>query len=433
MKRTGKYGILAGVIVAVSFLISGASARACSVPVYEYALERWTANPYDVVVFHKGELSSSDQELIDLLKKYEAGDKHNSNIFVSKVDLSKEVDKDLKKLWEKEENAQLPWMVVVSPPMWRPARKVWSAPFDTAHVKRLLDSPARRTIGKSILDGDVAVWVLLESGNEKKDKKAAETLQNNLDKVTKQIKKEMEMMYPTAPAGAPGAAQSEGDKDIEFSVITMSRDNPDEAAFRSMLMESEKDLHEYADKPMAFPLFGRGRALFALVGPGINEQNIMEACGFLVGWCSCTAKAMAPGKDMVMSVHWDMHLWSDQPASDSSEEVQLTSLAGLSAFQSTESDTGAEEKADKTAEKSDASSKEPGTAGQSAKKTEAASASADSSMEPQELADLQKRTQAAPQSETDEQGGLLQTVLWAIGGLVLVVGAASIIAVKKTK
>ena len=319
---------------------------------------------------------------------------------------------------------------MVSPPLLRPARKVWSAPFNTKNVKRLLDSPARRTIGKKILDKEAGVWVLLESGNEEKDKKAAQKLQQNLDKVTKQLEKEMEMMYPAAPPGTPGAAsEAEQDKKVKFSMIKMSREDQAEAAFRSMLLQSEKDLHEYSDEPMAFPVFGRGRALFALVGPGINEQNIMEACGFLVGWCSCTAKAMAPGKDMLLSVHWDMHLWSDQPAAESSEqeEIELTSLAGLAEFQTSGAEAQAQT-ATAEAPKESAGSKEAGPG------TETASAASEQSMEPKPLADLQTRTQAAPESDgTDQGGGLLQTVLWAVAGLVLAVGAVSIIAVKKTK
>jgi len=427
MKQTRRYGVLAGVVLAVLYVLSSGYASACSVPVYEYALERWTANPYDVVIFHEGKLSAPKQELVDLLKKYEAGDEHNSNIFVSNVDLSGEVDKGLKELWKKEKEAELPWMVVVSPPMWRPAKKVWSAPFNTKNVKRLLDSPHRRTIGRKILDGEVAVWVLLQSGNKEKDRKAAQKLQKNLDKVTEQLKKEMEMMYPAAPPGAPGAGQTEQNKEVKFSVMKMSRDNPAEAAFRSMLLESEKDLHEYSDEPMAFPVFGRGRALFALVGPGINEQNIMEACGFLVGWCSCTAKAMAPGKDMLVSVNWDRHLWSDQQSAESSDDIELASLAGLSSFQTSEPEGSAEEAGE--GEPKEAEAKEETTSG-----AKTASASDGESSEPKRLADLQTRSQAAPEPEGSEQsGGLLQTVIWAVAGLVLAVGAVSIIAVRKTK
>ena len=59
---------------------------------------------------------------------------------------------------------------------------------------------------------------------------------------------------------------------------------------------------------MAFPMSGRGRALYALAGGGLSEQNINEACQFLVGPCFCEAKALSPGTDMLLATDWDSAL-----------------------------------------------------------------------------------------------------------------------------
>ena len=40
-----------------------------------------------------------------------------------------------------------------------------------------------------------------------------------------------------------------------------------------MLLNTEDDLKTMKE-PMAIPVFGRGRALYALVGKGINEETI---------------------------------------------------------------------------------------------------------------------------------------------------------------
>ena len=55
---------------------------------------------------------------------------------------------------------------------------------------------------------------------------------------------------------------------------------------------------------MAFPIFGRGRALYALAGKGITKENVWEASFFLAGDCSCQIKAENPGTDLLMAADW---------------------------------------------------------------------------------------------------------------------------------
>jgi hypothetical protein len=46
-----------------------AIAYACNVPVFRFALERWRADPYRIVLFHRGELSAADREQIRPLEE----------------------------------------------------------------------------------------------------------------------------------------------------------------------------------------------------------------------------------------------------------------------------------------------------------------------------------------------------------------------------
>ncbi len=55
-------------------------------------------------------------------------------------------------------------------------------------------------------------------------------------------------------------------------------------------------------------MFGRGRLLYALVGEGINADNISEACQFMAGPCSCVVKDYNPGTDLLMTVDWEASL-----------------------------------------------------------------------------------------------------------------------------
>ena len=93
---------------------------------------------------------------------------------------------------------------------------------------------------------------------------------------------------------------------IKFSVLRLSRDDPENQLLWRMLRHSEADLEQdYADVPMAFPVFGRGRTLWGLVGKGINDNAISEYCGYMVGMCSCEIKAQNPGFDLLLNANWD--------------------------------------------------------------------------------------------------------------------------------
>jgi len=84
-----------------------------------------------------------------------------------------------------------------------------------------------------------------------------------------------------------------------------------------MLLGSESDLAEKKE-PMAFPVFGRGRVLYALVGAGVNADNVRRVGTFIGGECSCTVKHGNPGTDLLLVADWsDVHL-DDAPTAAAS-------------------------------------------------------------------------------------------------------------------
>ena len=95
---------------------------------------------------------------------------------------------------------------------------------------------------------------------------------------------------------------------IEFAMVTVQRDDPKEQFLLNMLLNSEPDLADL-NEPMAFPVIGRGRVLYGLVGKGINAQTIAAASRFLVGPCSCQVKNQNPGFDLLLAKDWDMKLF----------------------------------------------------------------------------------------------------------------------------
>jgi hypothetical protein len=101
--------------------------------------------------------------------------------------------------------------------------------------------------------------------------------------------------------------------------VTLDRDDPREQALLEMLLASETDL-EHLDQPMAFPVIGRGRVLYALVGKGIFEDTIAIASRFVVGPCSCQVKDQNPGFDLLMNVDWDEKIGGEVLSEEASGE-----------------------------------------------------------------------------------------------------------------
>ncbi len=304
------------------------SVRACSIPVFRYGLERWPADPYELVVFHRGPLSDEHQQVYDWLETVGPEDGAGANIRLYPVDLDGEVNPQFKTLWETQNEANLPWAAALYPQPRRQALPAWTGEFNASAARALVQSPARQTMAKRILDGETAVWVLLESGDRAKDDAAAKLIGDQLTHLAATLKIEgaEDVNDPAEALDPADKLKSELPLRVAFSMIRVSRDDPAESMLVEMLLGSEVDLRDF-NEPMAFPVFARGRALYALVGKGINVDNIYEACAFLVGWCSCQVKSENPGTDLLITVDWDASL-SDLMVKD----VELPPLRGLGAM-----------------------------------------------------------------------------------------------------
>lgn len=329
--------------------------EACSVPVFRYALERWPADLFYLIVYHRGELSEADKKTVKWLEEAADSDTSIANYQVMKVNLDlaeassqpaassrpapasqpaatsgpatasrpaatsgpataeqtekpEKPPKVLLDLWKTQKAAKLPWVVAIFPRTYRrpEIRVAWVGPLNVQSAKNIVDSPARRQVARRIIAGETAVWVLLESGKKKADDKAYNELKKHLDMLQKTLR------LPAQPPPYPGQEDLSKKLRIAFSIVRVSRKDPAERAFVQMLMRTEDDLEkEYASATITFPIFGQGRALFALVDEGITEDNVAEACEFLTGACSCQVKQLNPGTDMLMAVDWQAALGDD--------------------------------------------------------------------------------------------------------------------------
>ena len=324
-------------IFALYTLIFTLPAYPCSTPVFRYAMERWMADYYEGVLIHKGEIPDDDPAAL-LFQSEEA---EFLNVRLYKIDLDDE--ESWKRLAVKPPDGNTPSepetpasvlksrLGVEIPDklpsliLWYPWQKGRAAPFWTGEfkpltIKTLIQSPKRQELERRLTDGQTAVWLFIQSGNAEKDKASLQLLDQELESATKQLK-EMAAEYPAEP-GMPSF-------EYKFSTLTVSRSDPNEQMLLTMLLNSEPDLDEFAAEPIVFPVFGRGRALFALVGEGINSDNLREAIAFITGPCGCEIKMMNPGVDLIMAVDWDasvMQFYEEFYETQEEELPELTSV-----------------------------------------------------------------------------------------------------------
>lgn len=274
---------------------------ACSVPIFRYALEHWPADHFEAVVYHRGTLSETQQAAArDLGAEGLAGALH-ANVSVQTVDLTANPDAGLLALAPSEIEGPFPWVVVKVPRTVKSGATVWSGPLTTDSVAQILDSPSRKEIVERLAQGGSAVWVLLESGVAAKDSAAARLLDEQLTELKKTLT--LPRLAATDIANGLGSVAPE-DLRLDFSVLRVARDDAAEQPFVQMLLGTGRDLKD-AKEPIVIPIFGRGRALSAFVGAGLQAKTIAQAARFLIGKCSCEAKELNPGADLLIAADWD--------------------------------------------------------------------------------------------------------------------------------
>jgi hypothetical protein len=312
--------------VLAAFAVVSAPANACSIPVFRYALEHWRPDPYVAFVFHRGELTPEQQKLIESMQPKAIDGLPAANLFAKTVDVDNDLEGDelLAKIWEENQTETLPHLVVHAPPKWGPPPTVFQGKFTAENVAAVMESPLRTTIKDRLLKGESVVWVYLECGRKEEDDAKFQLLQTELKRLQGVIE-----LPAIDEADLKDLSVAPEQMKLKFSAVRLSRDDAREQFFRETLLYVEPDLknEEYIDQPMAFPVFGRGRALYTLVGDGLAPDLIEEASRFLTGACQCTVKRENPGVDLLMHVDWDRFVEPTEAVGNS-----LPPLAGFSGF-----------------------------------------------------------------------------------------------------
>jgi len=324
-------------------VLTNAALWACNVPVFRFALERWRPDAYRVAVFHRGPLSATDRGLITSLEEQQS--KSTANIAFRSVDLNalentEEEKAVLQLLTSPEQAATEPWLTVHYPVHLGIDKPIYAGPLSAEKVSTVLDSPVRQELVRRLGEGQTAVWLLLECGRPADDDAAAKVVEDELKKLKEDLKLPELTDSPddSILAGVPLR--------LDFSLLRVQRKDAKEQALVNMLVQSESDLLE-RDDPMVFPVFGRGRALFTLVGQGITADNVRDSAAFLTGACSCEVKEQNPGFDLLLKTDWESlfirneataAVLASREAKESTTPQLVAIPPGASASESTPSD-----------------------------------------------------------------------------------------------
>lgn len=270
---------------------------ACQVPVFRYALERWEPSPYRMVLTTPATgLSESEKAALETLRSAST----TMNLVLDETAPTQEGPAATLQLFnphQQRESGQPP---------------VWESALTQEAIAALADSPLRQELRQRLLAGQSAIWLLLECGDAEKDAAALRTLEESLLAAQEKIElpegviTQEQATNATDPKVRESAdiLYSDLPLAVTFSTLRLSRDNPAEQALLAMLLQVEPDLADFTDEPMAFAIFGRGRALEPLIGGGVTEENILEAASYLCGACSCEIKEQNPGMDLLLTADW---------------------------------------------------------------------------------------------------------------------------------
>jgi hypothetical protein len=304
-----------------TFAILGAltlTAIACQVPVFRFALERWEADDYRIVIYEKGPRSEATAALVARLQQASrqstATDAGHANLVVELADIENLTDAQQWSLLDWDSITSFPAMQVYYPESTGIEAPLWQGDLTGETVDKLLTSPARKEITERLTAGDSAVWLLLESGDITADTLAEEKLKQCLMIAESVLEIPDGVIRPDQLAGAINTRDTPVEMDdvlrsriplkIAFSIMRLDPGDPGEAIFVRMLTQSDSA----NTQQRAIPVFGRGRMMPGIPVTQFNDSAIGTATGYLCGACSCQVKEQNPGLDLLIDTDWSKHL-----------------------------------------------------------------------------------------------------------------------------
>lgn len=342
---------------------------ACDTPVYRYAMYRWEPAPYEIYYFHAQPVSPAATALHEQIEELRDGQFVRANLYLQVVNSQddgdlKNLPPDVREAWLAREEKPDSAYVIVNPQ----GQQIYTGDLAKKDLQQLIESPVRTKIHGLLQSGHAAVMVVLHgkdpAANAAAEKQVAKMIEmvntgelnlyggpDNLlggplepsdappgaTAETPQNSQPEEAPAEAPPAAKPAAttpateqpaeaqdavpadakkigenqsaaAVAEEDRERpphQMAMVSIQRDDANERWFVSQLMAVESDLGTFAEEPMVFAVFGRGRVLPPYIGKGITADNLSQVAFFITGACSCTVKDQNPGVDLLTYHDWE--------------------------------------------------------------------------------------------------------------------------------
>lgn len=276
-----------------------AETRACNVPVFRYALERWPAEAYLLFVLADGPLDGAQQAALAAFQQ--AAPRGVCHVEI--VDVAHPLSPQHKMVVEAAGAPAHPWMVLRYPRSLPDEPPAYSGPWDGRVLRELLDSPARQQVAHMLLRGESIVWLLVECDDAQRNTSAAQLLQDTLARLQREIK----LPELTSDDARYLTAEALPELRLSLAMHRVRRGDEAERYFVHLLDHWDPGAAS-PDEPAVFAVFGRGRVLGPLPYAQLTAENIEQACRYLCGACSCEIKNDNPGWDLLMAVDWEQRL-----------------------------------------------------------------------------------------------------------------------------
>lgn len=268
----------------------------CEIPVFRYALERWAADEYQLIITKPTEgFNKTEEALLEKVYSLLPGKSGNLNL----------------KITINESDVSASTLELLYPSQIKNKKSVWKGLFTDENLSLLVGSPVREKLRDLLLEGQSIVWVMVDpdpalaqkiSGFSKKSigqyKLSEEIIQmdemSRIDSI--KTKKELDnVIRSTIPLK------------ISFSTLAVKRGDPKEEIFLNMLLSQWPELR-YSENPVVVPVFGRGRFLEAAPADFVDEVSFKKLTSYLCSGCSCTVKSENPGIDLLLNVPWSQYV-----------------------------------------------------------------------------------------------------------------------------
>ena len=264
----------------------------CSIPVFRYALERWPASKYEFIVVRKGPLSTSDQAIY---QKFQDQNRL-ANLQFKELDVNEKLEPKYQAIVDRDK-PPVPGVILRYPETDEKVPSLWSGSLKAESLAGMCHSPARDQLFDRLLLGNTSGILLLLSGDPTADNAVRQHLAAELPKFAERIPQpKITEEGPQLLCDLPVR--------ITFTVVEVKRDGS-EAMLVKMLLQSEEGLADVKG-PIAFPVFGRGRALTSVHGKDLlNGTELQRSLEYLCRACSCQVKELNPGIDLLIAHEWE--------------------------------------------------------------------------------------------------------------------------------